>query len=61
MPIVKTREALRRMTMGTDPGNDLGRSGLRGRHEKLVGPDREHLLGIERDGPVFRFFVRKTR
>jgi tRNA 2-thiouridine synthesizing protein A len=61
MPIVKTREALQRMTVGQilemtsdDPGSEADVKSWAAR----TGND---LLGIERDGPVFRFFVRKTR
>jgi tRNA 2-thiouridine synthesizing protein A len=61
MPIVKTREALLGMATGQvlemtsdDPGSeaDMKTWSIR------TGND---LLGIERDGAVFRFFVRKTR
>ena len=61
MPIVKTREALRHMAAGEilemisdDPGSEADMKTWSAR----TGND---LLGIERDGPVFRFFVRKTR
>jgi tRNA 2-thiouridine synthesizing protein A len=61
MPIVKTREALLGMATGQilemtsdDPGSeaDMKTWSIR------TGND---LVGMERDGAVFRFFVRKTR
>ena len=61
MPIVKTREALRLMIVGQilemasdDPGSEADMKSWSAR----TGSD---MLGIERNGPVFRFFVRKTR
>jgi len=61
MPVVKTREALRRMTVGQilemasdDPGSEADMKSWSTR-------TGNELLGIERDGSAFRFFVRKTR
>ena len=61
MPIVKTREALRAMALGQilecrsdDPGSEADMKSWSAR----TGND---LMGIERDGAVFRFFVRKAR
>jgi tRNA 2-thiouridine synthesizing protein A len=61
MPIVKTREALRAMALGQilevasdDPGSEADMKSWSVRS----GND---LMGIERDGAVFRFFVRKAR
>jgi TusA-related sulfurtransferase len=61
MPIVKTREALLGMTPGQilemtsdDPGSEADMKTWSTR----TGND---LLGMEKDGAVFRFFVRKTR
>lgn len=61
MPIVKTREALLGMTTGQileitsdDPGSEADMKSWSAR----TGND---LLGMEKDGAVFRFFVRKTR
>ena len=61
MPILKTREALRAMTVGQmlemlsdDPASeaDLKSWTRRTGHQ---------LVSVERHGPVFRFVVRKTR
>jgi len=61
MPIVKTREALRHMAAGEilemisdDPGSEADMKSWSAR----TGND---LLEMERDGAVFRFFVRKIR
>jgi tRNA 2-thiouridine synthesizing protein A len=61
MPIVKTREAILGMTPGQilemtsdDPGSEADMKTWSTR----TGND---LLGIEKDGAVFRFLVRKTR
>jgi len=60
MPIVKTREALRHMAAGQilemtsdDPGSEADMKSWSAR----TGND---LLEMERNGAVFRFFVRKT-
>ena len=61
MPIVKTREAIREMTVGQvlemhsdDPASDADMKtwAERSRHE---------LIGVSREGAVYRFLVRKTR
>jgi tRNA 2-thiouridine synthesizing protein A len=61
MPIVKTREALLSMGIGQileitsdDPGSEADMKSWSTR----TGND---LLRMEKDGAVFRFFVRKTR
>ena len=61
MPIVKTREALLGMATGQilemisdDPGSEADMKTWSTR-------TGNHLLGMEKDGAVFRFFVRKTR
>jgi tRNA 2-thiouridine synthesizing protein A len=61
MPIVKTREALQHMAAGEilevasdDPGSEADMKSWSAR----TGND---LLEMERNGAVFRFFVRKTR
>jgi len=61
MPILKTREAMKSLHLGQvlemtsdDPASDAD---MRSWSAK-TGHD---LLEIERDGPVYRFFVRKTR
>lgn len=61
MPIVKTREALLGMAKGQileitsdDPGSEADMKSWSTR----TGND---LLRMEKDGAVFRFFVRKTR
>jgi tRNA 2-thiouridine synthesizing protein A len=61
MPIVKTREALLGMAAGQileitsdDPGSEADMKSWSTR----TGND---LLRMEKDGAVFRFFVRKTR
>jgi TusA-related sulfurtransferase len=61
MPIVKTREAIREMTVGQvlemlsdDPASDADMKSWADRsgHE---------LIGVSREGAVYRFLVRKTR
>ncbi len=61
MPILKTREAMKHLTLGQvlemtsdDPASeaDMRSWAARAGHE---------LLEIEKNGTVFRFFVRKTR
>lgn len=61
MPILKTREALKAMTVGQllemtsdDPASEADMKSWTARtgHE---------LLEMEKNGPVFRFVVRKTR
>ena len=61
MPILKTREAIKHLTLGQvlemtsdDPASeaDMRSWAARTGHE---------LLEIEKNGTVFRFFVRKTR
>ena len=61
MPIVKTREAIREMTVGQvlemhsdDPASDADMKtwAERSGHE---------LIGVSREGAVYRFLVRKTR
>jgi TusA-related sulfurtransferase len=61
MPIVKTREAIREMTVGQvlemcsdDPAADADMKtwAERSGHE---------LIGVSREGAVYRFLVRKTR
>jgi len=61
MPIVKTREALRHMAAGQvlevasdDPGSEADMKSWSAR-------TGNELLEMERDGAVFRFFVRKAR
>jgi tRNA 2-thiouridine synthesizing protein A len=60
MPIVKTREALRHMAAGQilemtsdDPGSEADMKSWSAR-------TGNNLLEMERNGAVFRFFVRKT-
>jgi len=60
MPIVKTREALRHMAAGQilemtsdDPGSEADMKSWSAR-------TGNNLLETERNGAVFRFFVRKT-
>ena len=60
MPIVKTREALRDMASGQvlemfsdDPASDADMKSWAQR-------SRNELLGVSRDGAVYRFLVRKT-
>ena len=60
MPIVKTREALQHMTAGQilemisdDPGSEADMKSWSAR-------TGNQLVEMERDGAVFRFFVRKT-
>jgi len=61
MPIVKTREAIREMTVGQvlemssdDPASDA---------DMKVWAERSghELIGVSREGAVYRFLVRKTR
>jgi TusA-related sulfurtransferase len=61
MPIVKTREAIREMTVGQvvemlsdDPASDADMKSWADRsgHE---------LIGVSREGAIYRFLVRKTR
>ena len=54
MPILKTREAMKRLTSSDDPASEADMKSWTARtgHE---------LLEIEKNGAVFRFFVRKTR
>jgi tRNA 2-thiouridine synthesizing protein A len=61
MPIVKTREAIREMTVGEilemssdDPASDA---------DMKVWAERSghELIGVSREGAVYRFLVRKTR
>jgi TusA-related sulfurtransferase len=61
MPIVKTREAIREMTVGQilemssdDPASDA---------DMKVWAERSghKLIGVSREGAVYRFLVRKTR
>jgi tRNA 2-thiouridine synthesizing protein A len=61
MPILKTREALKAMAVGQvlemtsdDPASEADMKSWTAR----TGHD---LLEIEKNGPVFRFVVRKTR
>jgi tRNA 2-thiouridine synthesizing protein A len=61
MPILKTREALKQMAVGEvlemlsdDPASEADMQSWTQR----TGHD---LLDIAKDGPVFRFLVRKTR
>ena len=61
MPIVKTREAIRELTVGQvlemssdDPASDA---------DMKVWAERSghELIGVSREGAVYRFLVRKTR
>ena len=61
MPILKTREAMKSLRTGQvlemtsdDPASEAD---MRSWSAKTGN----ELLGIERDGPVYRFLVRKTR
>ena len=61
MPVVRTREAIREMTVGQtleviadDPASDADMRSW----TKRTGHE---LLGATRDGAVYRFLVRKTR
>ncbi len=61
MPIVKTREAIRTMTVGEvlevvsdDPASDADMK----RWARRTGNE---LVAVTKDGPVYRFLVRKTR
>jgi TusA-related sulfurtransferase len=61
MPILKTREALRGMAAGQvlemlsdDPASEADLTSWTAR-------TGHQLLSVERDGTVYRFFVRKTR
>jgi TusA-related sulfurtransferase len=60
MPIVKTREALREMALGQilemlsdDPASDADM-------KVWAQHSRNELIGVSRDGAVYRFLVRKT-
>ena len=60
MPILKTREAVKQLAVGEvlqmtsdDPASDAD---MRSWSAKTG----HHLLAVERDGPVFRFLIRKT-
>lgn len=61
MPIVKTREAIRELTVGQvlemrsdDPASDA---------DMKIWAERSghELIGVSREGAVYRFLVRKTR
>ena len=61
MPIVKTREAMTTMAVGQilevvsdDPASDADMKSW----AKRTGND---LLAVTKDGPIYRFLVRKTR
>ena len=61
IPILKTREAMKTLRLGQvlemmsdDPASDAD---MRSWSAKTG----HELLEVERDGPVYRFFVRKTR
>ena len=61
MPIVKTREAIREMTVGQvvemlsdDPASDADMKSWADR-------SGHQLIGVSREGAIFRFLVRKTR
>jgi tRNA 2-thiouridine synthesizing protein A len=60
MPIVKTREALRELAPGQvlemlsdDPASDADM-------KRWAQRSRNELVGVSRDGAVYRFLVRKT-
>jgi tRNA 2-thiouridine synthesizing protein A len=60
MPILKTREAVKQLVVGQvlemvsdDPASDAD---IRSWSAKTG----HQLLAVERDGPAFRFFIRKT-
>jgi len=61
MPIVKTREAIREMTVGQvlemssdDPASDADM-------KVWVERSGHEMIGVSREGAVYRFLVRKTR
>lgn len=61
MPIVKTREAIREMTVGQvlemrsdDPASDADM-------QTWVERSGHEMIGVFREGAVYRFLVRKTR
>ena len=61
MPIVKTREAMKTMAVGQilevvsdDPASDADMKSW----AKRTGNE---LLAVTKDGPIYRFLVRKTR
>jgi len=61
MPIVKTREAIRAMTVGQvlemssdDPASDADM-------KVWVERSGHEMIGVSREGAVYRFLVRKTR
>jgi len=61
MPIVKTREAIREMTVGQvlemssdDPASDADM-------KTWVARSGHEMIGVSREGAVYRFLVRKTR
>jgi tRNA 2-thiouridine synthesizing protein A len=61
MPIVKTREAIREMTVGQvlemssdDPASDADM-------KTWVARAGHEMIGVSREGAVYRFLVRKTR
>ena len=61
MPIVKTREAIREMTVGQvlemssdDPASDADM-------KTWVARSGHGMIGVSREGAVYRFLVRKTR
>ena len=61
MPIVKTREAIREMTVGQvlemhsdDPAYDADM-------KTWAERSGNELIGVSREGAVYRFLVRKTR
>ena len=61
MPIVKTREAIREMAVGQvlemrsdDPASDADM-------KAWVERSGHELIGVSREGAVYRFLVRKTR
>lgn len=61
MPIVKTREAIREMTVGEvlemssdDPASDADM-------KTWVARSGHEMIGVSREGAVYRFLVRKTR
>lgn len=61
MPIVKTREAIREMTVGQvlemtsdDPASDADM-------KTWVERSGHEMIGVSREGAVYRFLVRKTR
>lgn len=61
MPIVKTREAIRELTVGQvlemtsdDPASDADM-------KVWVERSGHEMIGVSREGAVYRFLVRKTR